>query len=139
MKNKAPIIGMALIVIAAMIYFYPSSNNINENGSLTENNEIQINKDCYFTYNFSKKPKIGTVVLKINIKNNSNNKIKIIGNYGMPSMPGSHDSGNMEFYVNNNGDYLLPINIAMPGKWRINLTFKNNNEEIFKGDIYLNI
>lgn len=139
MKYKTTIACFIIILIAIATYFYISKKENVKEGILIENQITEINKDLSFKYNFSKKPKIGSIVLKISLENKKSDNIKIIGSYGMPSMPGSHDSGDKEFYVNNKGDFLLPIDFVMPGEWKINLIIKSNNKEIYNGDIFINI
>ena len=34
-------------------------------------------------------------------------------------MRGGHDTGDRTFQISKNKDYLLPLNIVMPGKWEI--------------------
>ena len=52
---------------------------------------------------------------------------------GMPSMRGEHETGDRPFVLSNKGDYLLPINIVMPGDWEIRLTLLKEGKVIFRG------
>lgn len=59
--------------------------------------------------------------------------MEIIGDAGMPSMSGAHDTGDKPFVLSNKGAYLLPVNIVMPGEWEIKLTVKKVGKVIFRG------
>jgi len=61
--------------------------------------------------------------------------MEITGNYGMTTMKGEHDSGNVKFQLNKMKNYLLPVNIAMPGKWELKFIINNKGKEIFRGKI----
>jgi nitrogen fixation protein FixH len=51
----------------------------------------------------------------------------------MPAMSGAHDSGLQALSLNKAGNYLLPINIVMPGKWEVKLTFSKGNKTVYRG------
>lgn len=109
---------------------------------LRENKKTEIPQNGYFVYKFASKPAMGTTVLKIKVFDASGkqtNNLKITGNYGMPSMSGAHDSGEVSFQLNKKGDYLLPVNIVMPGQWQIEINIKNDTESLFSGKINVNI
>ncbi len=57
----------------------------------------------------------------------------------MPSMAGAHDSGEVAFKLNKKGDYLLPVNVVMPGGWEVRLTFSRNGVVIFRGRILFDV
>jgi len=101
-----------------------------------------IGEDCYFVYKFDKTPKIGTTILKIQLfdKNGKRNtNLNIIGNYGMPSMGSAHDSGEQPFKLNKKGDYLLPVDVVMPGEWEVKLTFIKDKKVIYRGKFRFNV
>jgi len=50
-------------------------------------------------------------------------------------MRGAHDSGDVEFRVNKFNNYLLPVNVAMPGDWEIQVVFLLNDKAVFHGSI----
>ena len=55
-----------------------------------------IGTDYYLTYGFDKKPKLGTVILKVELFNKEGKKdtsMEIKADAGMPSMKGAHDMG----------------------------------------------
>jgi len=90
----------------------------------------------YFVYEFDKTPKMGTAILKIQLFDKDGKQVTdldISGRTDMPSMRGAHDSGDVAFKLNKRGDYLLPVNIVMPGDWEVRLTFSRNKVVIFRG------
>jgi len=93
--------------------------------------------DAYtFTYEFDKTPKMGMAILKVRLFDETGKRttgLEITGRSDMPSMSGAHDSGEVPFQLNRKGDYLLPVNIVMPGEWEIRLVFSANKEVIFRG------
>lgn len=101
-----------------------------------------ISADMFIVYEFSERPKMGTIILKIQVFDKDGNKITpvtIQGRSGMPSMPGHHDSGQVEFKLNRKNDYLLPVDVVMPGDWEVRLTFKQNDKVIFLGRVNFDV
>ncbi len=101
-----------------------------------------IGEDYYFIYSFDKKPQLGTIILKVELFDKAGQRVtdlKIIGDSGMPSMKGHHDSGDVEFKLNKKGDYLLPVNIVMPGDWEVKLKFLKGEAIIYRGSIRFDI
>ena len=101
-----------------------------------------INEELYFTYKFSEKPKMGTVILVIQVFNKNGDKLTpflIKGRSDMPSMRGAHDSGDQEFKLNKKNDYLLPVNIVMPGGWEVRLTFLKDGKPVFYGSLTFDV
>jgi hypothetical protein len=98
--------------------------------------KVQLAGGSYFIYNFDKKPKLGPVIIKVEIYNSEGKKdtsMEIKGDAGMPSMGGAHETGERSFKLSRNGVYLLPIDIVMPGDWEIRLTFLKKGKVIFRG------
>jgi hypothetical protein len=98
--------------------------------------KVQLGDGNYLIYNFDKQPKMGTLIIKVEIFNSNDKKdtsMEIIGDAGMPSMRGAHDTGDRPFALSNKGAYLLPVNIVMPGEWEIKLTVKKAGKVIFRG------
>jgi len=98
--------------------------------------KVMIGNDYYFTYGFDKKPKMGTVIVKVEIFDINGRKdttLEIKGDAGMPSMKGAHDTGDRPFRISSKGVYLLPVDIVMPGDWEIRLTFLKDGKVIFRG------
>ena len=101
-----------------------------------------IGEVAYFTWEFDKTPKMGPVILKVQLFDKSGSRIQdleITGRSDMPSMAGAHDSGDVLFKLNKKGDYLLPVNIVMPGGWEVRLTFARNGVVIFRGRIVFDV
>jgi hypothetical protein len=98
--------------------------------------QVSLPNGYYFVYGFDKKPKLGMLVVKVEIFTKEGKKdtsFEVKGDSGMPSMRGAHDMGEQLFTLSKKGDYLLPINIVMPGDWEIRLTFSKEGKVIFRG------
>lgn len=96
----------------------------------------------YFTWEFAQTPKMGTTVLRVEVFGPSAEKdtsLKVEGRSDMPSMRGHHDSGEMTFKLNNQGVYLLPVNIVMPGDWEVILTFREGDRVVYRGRILFKV
>jgi hypothetical protein len=57
----------------------------------------------------------------------------------MPSMRGAHDSGSVEFKLNRKDDYLMPVNIVMPGDWEVQVTIQKDGKPVFYGSITFDV
>ncbi len=98
--------------------------------------KIQLAGGHYFLYNFDKKTQLGTVIMKVEIFSREGKKetaLEVKADTGMPSMRGAHETGERPFQVSRKGDYLLPINIVMPGDWEIKLSIWKEGQVIFRG------
>ena len=98
--------------------------------------EIPLGNDYYFIYGFDKRPKLGAVIMKVQIFGRDGKKdtsFSVMADAGMPSMKGAHETGDQPFKLSQKGDYLLPINIVMPGGWEIRLTVLKDGKTIFRG------
>lgn len=96
----------------------------------------------YFTWEFDKTPKMGTSILIIKLFDRDGKRVtdlQITGRSDMPSMRGAHDSGEIAFKNNKAGDYLLPVNVVMPGDWEVRLTFSRNGVVIFRGRVAFDV
>ncbi len=96
----------------------------------------------YFTWEFDKTPKMGTSILVIKLHDKDGKRISdlaVVGQSDMPSMRGAHDSGEVAFKTNRAGDYLMPVNVVMPGEWEVRLTFSRNGIVIFRGRIRFDV
>jgi len=96
----------------------------------------------YFTWEFDKTPKMGMSVLIIKLYDRDGTRVSdlaITGRSDMPLMRGGHDSGEVAFKTNKAGDYLLPVNVVMPGGWEVRLTFSRNSIVIFRGRITFDV
>ena len=97
--------------------------------------KVQIGNDNYMIYGFVEKPKMGSVIMKIQVFNKEGEKdrsLVITADSWMPSMP-SMDGGHDTFMLSRNGDYLTPVHISMPGDWEIKLTLSQKGKVIFRG------
>jgi hypothetical protein len=98
--------------------------------------KVQLEDGNYLIYKFDKQPKLGTVIIKVEVfdsKDKKDTSMEITGDAGMPSMRGAHDTGDRPFALSHKGAYLLPVNIVMPGEWEIKLTIKKAGKVIFRG------
>ena len=97
--------------------------------------KVQMNENLYFKYSFDKKPKLGTVILKVEVFNKKGKRdttLAVTGHSGMPSMKGAHDATS-GFKLNKKGAYLMPVNIVMPGEWEIKLELRKGTEAPYRG------
>jgi len=104
--------------------------------------KVPVGSDHYLIYGFDKKPKMGRVIMKVEVFTKDGNKdtsFEAKGDAGMPSMRGAHDTGDRSFQVSKNGDYLLPINIVMPGDWDIRLTLLKEGKVVFRGSYQFDV
>ncbi|MGZ3598206.1 MAG: hypothetical protein ACXWMS_12855 [Syntrophales bacterium] len=98
--------------------------------------KVPIGSGYYLVYGFDKKPKLGTVIMKVDIFKGDGERdtsFQVKGDSGMPSMRGAHETGDLAFQLSRKGSYLLPINIVMPGDWEIRLTILKDGKVFFRG------
>jgi hypothetical protein len=98
--------------------------------------KVPIGDGSYLIYGFDKKPKLGMVIMKVEIFDGTGKKgtsFDVRAESGMPSMKGAHETGDQPFKLSKKGDYLLPVNIVMPGGWEIRLTVIKDGKAIFRG------
>ena len=98
--------------------------------------KVPIGNGAYLIYGFDKKPKMGTVIMKVEAytpDGKPDTSLEVLADYGMPSMRGAHETGDQPFKLSRKGEYLLPVNIVMPGDWEIRLTIKKEGKVIFRG------
>ncbi len=104
--------------------------------------KVSIGNDYYFVYGFDKKPKLGTMIMKVEVFTRDGKKdtsFEVKADSGMPSMKGAHESGDRSFKLSKKGDYLLPIDIVMPGDWEVRFTFIKDGKVIFRGSYQFNV
>ena len=92
----------------------------------------------YFTWRFASRPQLGTTVLKVQVFKENGSRVKdlkVLGASGMPSMRGAHDTGEQPFRLNKKGDYLLPVDLVMPGDWEVVLSFFEGKKRIYHGKV----
>jgi len=98
--------------------------------------KVAAGNEHYIIYGFDKKPKLGTVIMKVQVFTKDGKRdtsLEVKADAGMPSMRGAHETGDRPFTLSKKGDYLLPINIVMPGDWEIRLTILKAGKIIFRG------
>jgi hypothetical protein len=101
-----------------------------------------IGEEYYFVYNFDKKPQMGTIIMKVQVfskDGKQDSSLEITGSADMPSMKGAHSTGNQLFKLNKKGDYLLPVNVVMPGEWEVVLNFLKGKKPIYTGSVRFNV
>ena len=97
---------------------------------------VSVGNGYYMIYNFDKKPKLGTAIMKVEVFTEDGKKdtsLEVKADADMPSMRGAHGTGNRVFKISNKGDYLLPIPIVMPGDWQVRFTVSKDGKVIFRG------
>jgi hypothetical protein len=95
----------------------------------------------YFVCSFSKPPKIGVAILVVKIFKKNGARIReftVSGAYGMPEMR-AHDSDETMFKQNKAGDYLLPVDIVMPGEWEVTFDIKNSAGTVYQEAIRFDV
>jgi hypothetical protein len=104
--------------------------------------KVSIGNEYYLIYGFDKKPKLGTLIMKVEIFTREGKKdtsIEVKADAGMPSMRGAHETGDRPSKLSKKGDYLLPIDIVMPGDWEIRLTLLKEGKVIFRGSYQFDV
>ena len=94
--------------------------------------KVPIGSSHYFLYRFDKTPKLGTIVLKIQLCKNSGAKEKNFEIAGLAGLKGQ-EGYESQFKLNRLGEYLLPINFNRHGEWEIKLIFRHRGQEVFRG------
>jgi hypothetical protein len=101
-----------------------------------------INADYYMTYEWDKKPRIGHHVLIVKLYSKDKkqvNDLSITADAYMPSMKGSHDTGDVLMKQNNKKHYLMPVHFMMLGKWELELKFSKDKKELTRAYVMLEI
>jgi hypothetical protein len=90
----------------------------------------------YFTYGFTKPPKLGTAIMRVEIFTRDgvrDTSFVVKGDADMPSMRGAHASGDKDFSLSAKGVYLLPVRLVMPGDWEVSFTFIKDGKKMLRG------
>lgn len=98
--------------------------------------KVSLGADHYFTYGFDRQPKMGQVVMKVEIFTRDGKRdtsFTVKGDMDMPSMRGAHSTGEKAFSKSNKGYYLLPASIVMPGDWEFRFTFEKDGKTVLLG------
>lgn len=96
----------------------------------------------YITYEWNKNPKIGTYVLLVNVFDKNKKRISdmnVTADAYMPSMKGSHDTGDKKMQLNKKNQYAIPVNFMMLGDWEIELKFNKAGKLINNAYVRLDI
>jgi hypothetical protein len=104
--------------------------------------KVPIGNDAYLIFGFAKKPKLGPVIVKVEIFTGNGNKdtsFEVLADSGMPSMRGAHETGELPLKLSKKGAYLWPVNIVMPGDWEIRITVKKDGKVIFRGSYQFDV
>ncbi len=100
---------------------------------MSENKIVWLNNDYYAKYTWEKKPKIGTVLLFVEVYNKNKQltkDISIQANAYMPSMRGAHDTGFKAMKLNKKNRHVIDVNFMMRGDWELELKFLKGNKAI---------
>lgn len=151
-KNHLTILLLIIIVTLLGVWFfsrhdanYRATRPTSRASSITnlvENRKTKITDNYYLTASFSERPKVGTIMLKVEIVDKKGNKItlpKIITNYDMPSMRGHHPSGDVALSLSRNNDYIAPVHLVMRGAWEVVIKVLEKDKEIYLGHILFTI
>lgn len=98
--------------------------------------KVPIGDGYYLIYGFDKRPKLGMIIMKVEIfsaQGKKDTSFEVKADSGMPSMSGAHETGEQPFNLSKKGDYLHPINIVMPGDWEIRMSVLKDGKVIFRG------
>jgi hypothetical protein len=97
--------------------------------------KVPMGNGYYLIYGFDKRPKLGTVIMKVEVftaEGKKDTSFELKADAGMPSMKGAHETGDRPFTLSKKGDYLLPINVVMPGGWEIRLSVMKDGKVLFR-------
>lgn len=112
------------------------------NEPLKAGEKYWVGGDYYFVYGFDKRPQLGTIIMKIQIfskEGRQDDSLEITANTDMPSMRGAHATGDQPFKLSKKGDYLLPVNVVMPGEWEVVLNFLKDKKSIYTAIVRFNV
>jgi len=106
-----------------------------------EGRDCELPGGLHFIYRFASRPQLGTVVLKVQVFGPDGTRVtalKVSGRASMPQMK-DMDSGEQVFKLNRKGDYLMPMDVGMPGGWQVVLSFYKDKRRIYRGKIEFKI
>jgi len=98
--------------------------------------KVPLDAETYFIYGFATPPKLGTVVMRVEIFRRDGTRDtswQVKGDVDMPSMRGAHSTGPKPFALSKKGAYLLPAPLVMPGDWEVRFTFEKNGRPVLQG------
>ena len=151
MKKGSSIVLFSFLLILCLLYVSPTETGRQKLMGVREaraedatvyvsmpdpGKKVVIGNGYYLIYSFDKKPKLGTVIMKVEIFSADGSKdtsFVLRADTDMPSMRGAHATGDRPFVVSKRRDYVLPINVVMPGTWEIKLTVTKDGRTVYKG------
>ena len=98
--------------------------------------KIPLGPEHYFVYGFDRAPRLGPLIVKVQVFTKSgkpDTTFTVQAEADMPSMRGAHATGFKEFKVSNRGDYVLPVTLVMPGQWEIRFIFLKSGKPLLRG------
>lgn len=104
--------------------------------------KVWVGEDFYFIHEFDKRPAMGPLVLKIQLFTKDGTRSTALvfkGSSDMPSMRGAHYTGDQPFRISKKGDYLLPIDVVMPGDWEVQVLVLSGETVLFRGHILFDV
>ncbi|MFN7959109.1 MAG: hypothetical protein U0P46_12415 [Holophagaceae bacterium] len=125
-----------LLLAAPALVAAPTSGQVDYPTLPKPGQKVPLGPDHHFTYGFTKDPKLGTAVMRVEIFTRDGKRdtsFTVQGDADMPSMRGAHSSGLKAFALSNKGVYLLPVQLVMPGDWEIRFTFLKNGQAVLRG------
>ena len=132
-------------LLAALLLFLAAALPVHAEEDFTplpeQGEKYTVGTDYSFTWQFNKKPQLGLLIVKIQLSDKDgkqDSSLKITGDSGMPSMS-HHDTGEKDFKLNNKGDYLLPVDVVMPGEWAVKVIFYKDGKAIYRGIIKFDV
>jgi hypothetical protein len=138
-KVARKLVFISIFLLAALIWPQEPSE---EPQVLKSGERFTVSEGITGEWEFSQKPQIGMVIVKIQLFDKNDVKISslsITGDSGMPSMPGSHDTGDVAFKLNKAKNYLLPVNVVMPGDWAVKLIFSEGETILLRAVIRFDV
>lgn len=139
---------LALLPTAIRSHAAPAPGGADEQGKVMyiplagPGKKTWIDPEHYFEYEFDKKPAMGPLIVKIRLYTRDGKRatdLEIKGSADMPSMRGAHYSGDQPFRLSKKGDYLLPVDVVMPGDWEIRLIFLKAGRVLFRGALTFDV
>jgi hypothetical protein len=98
--------------------------------------KVPLGATHYFTYGFTKPPKLGTAIMRVELFTRDgarDTSFVVKGDADMPSMRGAHSTGDKDFSLSARGVYLLPVRLVMPGDWEVVFTFIKDKKIALRG------
>ncbi len=118
-----------------------SSATVHEN-VINPGKNYHLGHDYSYSYEFSTRPKLGMIVVKLDLQGKNHvrsNDLQIMGDAYMPAMREAHGSGDVPFKLNKDGYYLLPVNVVMQGKWAVDVKFYKEGKLIDTAKIWFEV